>query len=209
MYKKRMMLQRYNKYKIKAILHFSIIICLFAHRFIYYSILLRVKDKTGIDILFKEYYPQLYYYAYHLINDIEASKDIVSDAFEFLWNNYGKVNKVTVKSYLYTYVRNKSIDYLRHQNVHQQFVQLYTNLTQDYVETDYQEWDEKMLAIQKAMQKLTPHTKHILEECYVEKKKYQEVAEELNISVSAVRKHIVKALQTIRKECLINHKEGV
>ena len=201
--------QRYNKYKTKAILLFSIIICLFAHRFIYYSILLRVKDKTGIDILFKEYYPQLYYYAYHLINDIEASTAIVSDAFEFLWNNYGKVNKVTVKSYLYTYVRNKSIDYLRHQNVHQQFVQLYTNLTQDYVETDYQEWDEKMLAIQKAMQKLTPHTKHILEECYVEKKKYQEVAEELNISVSAVRKHIVKALQTIRKECLINHKEGV
>ena len=80
-------------------MHFSIIICLFAHRFIYYSILLRVKDKTGIDILFKEYYPQLYYYAYHLINDIEASKDIVSDAFEFLWNNYGKVNKVTVKSW--------------------------------------------------------------------------------------------------------------
>lgn len=58
-----------------------------------------MKDKTGIDILFKEYYPQLYYYAYHLINDIEASKDIVSDAFEFLWNNYGKVNKVTVKSW--------------------------------------------------------------------------------------------------------------
>jgi len=26
MYKKRMMLQRYNKYKIKAILHFSIIL---------------------------------------------------------------------------------------------------------------------------------------------------------------------------------------
>ena len=181
-------------------MHFSIIICLFAHRFIYYSILLRVKDKTGIDILFKEYYPQLYYYAYHLINDIEASKDIVSDAFEFLWNNYGKVNKVTVKSYLYTYVRNKSIDYLRHQNVHQQFVQLYTNLTQDYVETDYQEWDEKMLAIQKAMQKLTPHTKHILEECYVEKKKYQEVAEELNVSVAAIHKNIVKALRILREE---------
>ena len=112
------LLRKYTK--IKAILHFSIIICLFAHRFIYYSILLRVKDKTGIDILFKEYYPQLYYYAYHLINDIEASKDIVSDAFEFLWNNYDKVNKATVKSFLYTYVRNKSIDYLRHQNVHQQ-----------------------------------------------------------------------------------------
>ena len=35
----------------------------------------------------------------------------------------------------------------------------------------------------------------------IQRKKYQEVAEELNISVSAVRKHIVKALQVIREEC--------
>lgn len=43
-------------------------------------------------------------------------------------------------------------------------------------------------------------TRHILEECYVRRKKYQEVADELNISVSAVRKHIVKALSVLRKE---------
>lgn len=201
MYKKRMMLQRYNKYKIKAILHFSIIICLFAHRFIYYSILLRVKDKTGIDILFKEYYPQHYYYAFHLINNMEASKDIVSDAFEFIWNNYAKIDKATAKSYLYVYVRNKSIDFLRHQNIHEQYIQLYSELTKTYVETEYQEQDERMLSISRAMEKLTPHTRHILEECYIQRKKYQEVAEDLNISVSAVRKHIVKALQVIREEC--------
>ena len=44
-----------------------------------------------------------------------------------------------------------------------------------------------MMHISKAMEKLTPHTRHILEECYIQRKKYQEVAEELNISVSAVR----------------------
>lgn len=70
--------QRYDKYKIKAILLFSIIICLFATRFIYYSTLLKhVEDKADFDFLFKEYYPQLYYYAFHLINNMEASKDIV------------------------------------------------------------------------------------------------------------------------------------
>ena len=80
--------QRYDKYKIKAILLFSIIICLFATRFIYYSTLLKhVEDKADFDFLFKEYYPQLYYYAFHLINNMEASKDIVSDAFEFIWAN--------------------------------------------------------------------------------------------------------------------------
>ena len=165
-----MMPQIYDKYKIKAILLFSIIICLFATRFIYYSTLLKhVEDKADFDFLFKEYYPQLYYYAFHLINNMEASKDIVSDAFEFIWANYAKIDKATAKSYLYVY--------------------------------EYQEQDERMMHISKAMEKLTPHTKHILEECYIQRKKYQEVAEELNISVSAVRKHIVKALQVIREEC--------
>ena len=90
---------------------FSIIICLFATRFIYYSTLLKhVEDKADFDFLFKEYYPQLYYYAFHLINNMEASKDIVSDAFEFIWANYAKIDKATAKSYLYVYVRNKSID---------------------------------------------------------------------------------------------------
>ena len=47
--------QRYDKYKIKAILLFSIIICLFAMRFIYYSTLLKhVEDKADFDFLFKE-----------------------------------------------------------------------------------------------------------------------------------------------------------
>lgn len=81
------------------------------------------------------------------------------------------------------------------------YVQIYSELTQSYVETEYLEQDERMMHISKAMEKLTPHTRHILEECYIQRKKYQEVAEELNISVSAVRKHIVKALQVIREEC--------
>ena len=57
-----------------------------------------------------------------------------------------------------------------------------------------------MMRIHKAISTLTAHTRLILEECYVRRKKYQEVADELNISVSAVRKHIVKALSVLRKE---------
>ena len=64
---------------------------------------------------------------------------------------------------------------------------------QDYLanDKDYSKFELKTLL----------KREHILEECYIQRKKYQEVAEELNISVSAVRKHIVKALQVIREEC--------
>jgi RNA polymerase sigma-70 factor (ECF subfamily) len=46
---------------------------------------------------------------------------------------------------------------------------------------------------------LTPQTQLILQECYVNRKKYKEVAEELEISTNTVKKHIVKALKTIRE----------
>lgn len=160
-----------------------------------------MEDKTDFDQLFKQYYPQLYYYAFSMVNSIEASKDIASDAFESVWQNFAQINKETAKAYLFTFVRNKCIDYLRHQSVHEQYTELYAEITQQYVEQEYKEMDEQTAAIRQAMKKLTPHTRHILEECYIQRKKYQEVADELNISISAVKKHIIKALRIIREEC--------
>jgi DNA-directed RNA polymerase specialized sigma24 family protein len=35
--------------------------------------------------LFREYYPQLYAFAYGMVKDEEACRDIIGDAFEKLW----------------------------------------------------------------------------------------------------------------------------
>ena len=67
-------------------------------------------------------------------------------------------------------------------------------------DSDFLEEEEKQQRLRKVIRILTPRTRHILEECYIRKKKYQEVADELEISVSAVRKHIMKALQAMRDE---------
>jgi RNA polymerase sigma-70 factor (family 1) len=154
---------------------------------------------TDFDNLFRTYYVQLYFYAFHIINDIEASKDIASDSFEYLWKNQSEISLDTVKSFLYTFVRNKCIDYLRHENIHEQYTK-YIELTKEDVDTSYDEFDERISLVRMAMNKLTPHTRHILEECYIQHKQYKEVALELDISVNAVKKHIIKALHILREE---------
>jgi DNA-directed RNA polymerase specialized sigma subunit len=40
----------------------------------------------------------------------------------------------------------------------------------------------------------------LIKECYYENKKYQEVAENFGISISGVKKHIMKALKMLREE---------
>lgn len=161
---------------------------------------MHAEEKTSIEKLFKANYASLYIYAFQMINESETSKDIVSDAFEYVWKNYNELDAATAKSYLYVYIRTRCIDYIRHLQVREQYAQFCLSMTREEIEEGFYEPEERILRLRKAIRSLTPRTRHILEECYVRKKKYQEVADELEISVSAVRKHIVKALQTMREE---------
>lgn len=76
-----------------------------------------MEDFADFDFFFKEYYVSLYSYAHSLINNWEVSRDIASDAFEYIWKNFDRIEKATAKSYLFIYVRNRAIDYLRHQDI--------------------------------------------------------------------------------------------
>lgn len=78
------------------------------------------------------------------------------------------------------------------------------------VEETEQSWEENEQHIRQMYQTietLTPQTQKILKLCYFRQMKYREVAEELNISVSAVRKHIVQALKALRL-ALKNKRDG-
>lgn len=157
-------------------------------------------ELSDFDFLFKEYYVALCSFAYSLISDKEASRDIVSDAFEYVWKNFKKIEKSTVKSYLFIHVRNRSIDYLRHQDIRHNYAEIFIKLEEAHTEIEFSEQDERITRIQKALDSLSPQTRHVLEECYLREKKYKEVAAEMGFSIGAVQKHIVKALKFIRAE---------
>lgn len=60
-----------------------------------------MEDFADFDFFFKEYYVSLYSYAHSLINNWEVSRDIASDAFEYIWKNFDRIEKATAKSYLF------------------------------------------------------------------------------------------------------------
>lgn len=160
-----------------------------------------MEDKTAFDRMFKEWYEQMVYLAYYFVNDTEVSKDIVSDAFEYFWCHFDKIEESTAKKYLCSMVRSRCMDYLRHQSVHEDYVDFALQLSQRATDTaDSSIREERLNAIHKAMEKLTPYNSHILQECYLHKKKYKEVADELHVSVAAIHKNIVKALRVLREE---------
>lgn len=158
-----------------------------------------MNDKREFDRLFLQWYEPLFLFAMKFVKDEEVGKDIVNDAFEYLWKNFAEVDAATVKTYLFTIVRTKCIDYLRKQTHQNQYIAFVSKMSQAYIEIDMNEPDERLLKIRLAMQKLTPYNRMILQECFINNKKYKEVAEELSVSVAAIHKNIVKALRVIRE----------
>lgn len=154
----------------------------------------------SFEQLYKENYARLYYYAFRFITDEEVCKDMVNDVFEKAWQNFGNLKSETASAYLYAQLRNRCIDYLRHQQVKEQYADFYRAITEEDIDNSPDEREERIRRIEALIEQLTEPTKTILKECYYDNKKYQEVAEEFGISTSGVKKHIMKALKRLREE---------
>lgn len=162
----------------------------------------RAAWEREFEELFKANYSRLFYCALDLVEDTEAAKDIVSELFGDLWNQYERLRGERIEAYLYRAVRNRSVNYLRHKAVETQYQQLFLLIKETTVEEDELAHEENLKLIDKVMDGFTPQTRFIFEQCYFEGKTYQELASLMNISVSAVHKHMNKAFAAFRKAFL-------
>lgn len=159
-------------------------------------------DKT-YETFFRQNYNDAYQLAFGLLRDEEACKDVVSDAFELLLRLYnsGKTERFTV-SYLMTTVKNKAIDEIRKRHSRDRYTYyiLHHHDTDTVNDLIMQERKKQVDEIMDALDRLTPKTLRVMKACFVERKKYREVAEELGISKSTVKKHVMDALRRLRDQ---------
>ena len=151
------------------------------------------------DKIYSKYYSQLFYYAYGFVENSETCRDIVSDVFGQAWENIERLERSTIGSYLYSCVRNKCIDYLRHDQAARQYVEYLQDVVEDDEGMTPEEYEERLRIVKQIISELPPRTRFVLEQCYFNNKKYQEVAEILDVTSSAVKKHIMKALSILRE----------
>ena len=157
-----------------------------------------MEKEKKFEAFFKENYTPFYFFALQFTNDEEVSKDIVNDSFELAWTKIDSIDVKNWKSYVLSYIRNKCVDYIRHQEVKKKYVDFYQKLILESRNDGTPEYDERILQIRKIIQNFSPQTKLIFQECYLREKKYKEVAEEFGISENAVKKHIMKGLKILR-----------
>lgn len=148
--------------------------------------------------IYRRNYSRLYYYALNIVCDKEAARDIVGDVMTVVWHNIATIDDKTLNDYLLTSVRNRCVDRLRHLKQEQRYSDNYINEATLFY-SDYGDEIEKDRLVEQMLSVLKPPTDMILRMCYLDRMKYREVAQKLSISESTVKKHIMKALKTLRE----------
>lgn len=167
--------------------------------------LLKERKIGGMELLFKEYYKPLVVWAATFLHDTQRSEDVVQDFFVKLWEKsfVDKLQPDTLKSYLFTSVRNLALNQLDRIDPLRQAcdVARYESPWEEYDSFE----DEVFRRVETEIGKLPPRTQEIIRSVYLKGMKYKEVADELGISVSTVNSLLVKALKKLRQT---TEKEG-
>jgi RNA polymerase sigma-70 factor (family 1) len=160
--------------------------------------------EDGIDFFFQQYYTQLCYFAGTLLNDDCLAQEITSDAFTKLWQSRQTLaTEGSIKAWLYSTVRNASIDHLRkvkRLRVSQSGLESATTIEQSVLHTIIQ--TETIDYIIQTIGKLPPKCGRIFRLFYLHGKSYNEIAQELNLSPQTVRNQKQRAAKLLRKMIL-------
>lgn len=159
----------------------------------------RETDKEkDFRILFEENYSKLYYASLTIVGDEAEARNIVDDLFASLWEKFDSGSQTFNSSYLFTSVRHRSLDYMKRMRVREQYARSYLVSNEEAVMMDDIE-EERMKIVEQVMSRMSKQTRFALDQCYMEGKKYAEVAYMMGISREGVKKHIVKGLKMMRE----------
>ncbi len=154
----------------------------------------------AFKILFEAYSEQLYLYAAGFLGDREEARDIVQDAFVYLWENREKITYTgSLYSYLLRSVKNSCIDYKMHEKVKEKYIREMEYL-QDEAEEVSDNFEESYKRLQKVIDSLPPKCKEIFVLGCVEGYSYKEVATRLGVSVNTVKTQIKLAYKKVKSE---------
>lgn len=160
-----------------------------------------ISNEKVFEAIFRNHYEQLVHFALRYVRDDEVAEDLVQETFSNVWIKADAIQvRTTLKSYLFGAVRNACLNHLKHEKVKLAYATNELFVVNEADEADFLELDELKECIEKAFKKIPEKCRGIFEMSRYEGKKYQEIANELNLSIKTVENQMGKALKILREE---------
>lgn len=164
-------------------------------------------DKEAFDILYRKYYSAIYYNVLKLTRDTAIAEDIVQEVFITLWEKRHKLDpKQEISGWLFVVSYNKSVSHLK-RKLKESLAQ--TGLSQpgeDTIDAGEELVNAQLSILEKAIEQLSPQKRRVFELCKLQRRTYEETAEEMKLSKHTVKEYLCGAVISI-KEYIKQHPE--
>ena len=151
--------------------------------------------------LFDLYYQDIYGYSISLLKSKETAEENVQDVFMKVWLHRENLNPdQSFKAYIFTIARNQAFNTLNkaaNDLALKEAVFYESQKSHEYGDYSIREADCKKLRKQ-AMKQLPPKRKQIFKMSRKKGMSYEEISQELGISINTVRNQMSKALESMR-----------
>lgn len=149
---------------------------------------------------FDLYYTSVRNFLYYKTSQSELAEDVAQDAFVKLWETRDKIDKSSIKAYVFTIANNLAINQLKRDQLKFKFFKLQVDKT-DIKTPEYllemQEFDQKL---QDSLAKIPDGAREVFLMNRIDGLKYREIAEMLGLSMKAVEKRMSRALTVLRDQ---------
>lgn len=155
------------------------------------------------QLTFDLWYTALCRYSYFLINNCEAAEDLVQDLFVHLWEHWERMKTIdSLKGYLFTSVKNRSINYLKQQSKIK-FISPEDRAADLFFEnelpsaTEMMEKKELQQIVDKAIENLPARCRTIFILKRIDELSNKEISSQLGISIKTVEAQMTIALKRL------------
>ena len=162
-----------------------------------------IGENTAFELLFKFYYSGLVIYASTFILERDAAEGIIQEFFIHLWENHKKIKPSdSLKSYLFTSIKNRCLNLLKHKKIKERYVEELENLSQNnliynsdiYIASELQE------KITFVVNNLPNRCKEVFTMSRFKGLSNSEIAQKLEITKRTVETQISNAIKILRHE---------
>ena len=157
---------------------------------------------AAFDALYMRYAPHVEAFAYCLLKNKGEAEDLAHDIFLKIWENRESIGHIkSFRSYLFKTTRNAVFDIFEHKVVQTRYEQRQMNVEDIFSEDIYAKvaTEDLLMIINMAVEQMPEQRQKVFRLSRYEGLSYQEIAQQLGITVKTVEYHIRTALAELKK----------
>jgi len=163
--------------------------------------LLQQGNVAAFDALYYIYSPRIHHKLLQMVRQPSIAEELLQDVFVRVWERRAKIDlEKSFRSFLYTIAVNLVSDLFRRAALDRKMMQSMVAETTEFYNPfdEMNEQEQTRIFLQQALDTLPPQRRRIYTLVKIEGKSYQQVGQELGISVSTISDHVVKATKALK-----------